>query len=324
LPKTSLYALENGISNASVCDAFDTLGEEGLIHKNGRKWVVGKKSMASTSVIPQKRKTVVFITGDISQWRWIVKEFRSTIEESFVEELDIFGMRLEECILREPKEAVDVLKKEKEISSIINELKDNYAGCFLRLNGSEGIDAFSFVEFLLSFGKPVIYYAMTSSAHVHLTGEKNPRWELLYQCSIHNEDHAATLIIDHLAANGHSKIAIPFFSRRDKSGEWQQKRILALKNAAGSNPSLPNIVVAAITEEDWVGRYYHWQEELFDDLLEKIIKHSNKNDSLSKVIRLRELWPSFKQIVDDLEISAIIAPNDNYATIRLAYVSPPH
>ncbi len=232
LPKLALLADELAASIKTVSSALYKLMAEDLLHKRGRRFIVGA-GPAKRSILMREPYVILVITRSRNLLRsmWNSERTRPFFETLSREAAQSNFHLLPVYTNPRPMESGQFGEGNQTVTDLLSRLDYRYFGSILACDPHE-IDQFEFLQTaLLSFKKPVIWFDRFNKypARQHAN---------FIRCHI-DEEAAAASVIELLGAFDHRAIAYPLRDVQD----WRVNRLRLLKRfGKGHNP--PITVVA--------------------------------------------------------------------------------
>lgn len=163
LPKLMFHALEHRISVNTVRAAYDRLVVDGLAHRKGKQWIVGKPRLGTHERrSADRRPTIVLLLHKESAWRDL---FSNVMTRPFClrlsEEADRHRIRLVCAVAgRSREEAITrVFPCEKDgVRQVIRSAGGNYQGTLIIAELGQLPELAEWSAWLLDFEKPVVWF----------------------------------------------------------------------------------------------------------------------------------------------------------------------
>jgi DNA-binding transcriptional regulator YhcF (GntR family) len=217
LPKLRYFTGTENVSSKTVVRAILRLNAEGLVHKSGKRWIVGPASPHRES--PQNQRSLIAAPVVLLVFP------RHAAAESFFNAQHLLGFALpfgnalqrfgiRQVMAVQSGSAADqypgILNGLDEVRAFIQKLGNHYQGAMVH-TGTETEHLETWLPELCSSGKPVVYFDSTnegpsfSRARLHL----GDRYFRLY----YDEPGAVKEAITTLTACGHQRIGLPVVTR---------------------------------------------------------------------------------------------------------------
>jgi DNA-binding transcriptional regulator YhcF (GntR family) len=287
LPKQKYFVVTEKVTDATVCRALALLGGRNLLHKKGKRWVVGPSPRyvpGAPSIQPAgpSSPVILILVPDYERWR-----------EFFVKHLRLFGLEFFAALRRHDVQFVVVQAEEmvsllphyhpvgrRQILKTIDELGKRYQGVFVYSAFRAFADIQDWIAWLLQFGKPVVWFDYDNSAPSMDRGAiGNERYFRLYS----SIDAAVALAIDALKRYGHSGVGVAMHGPYVREG-WSMRRIEAIRSATTRNAiGLSVESVENGLEKIWPAYGELREDDRFDDA---VLRYANDIESV-----LREAHP---------------------------------
>jgi len=247
LPKGDYFVQTRRIAYQTIAGAMRLLHAEGLIHKEGKRWIVGPPREQKTGMARISAPTVLLVvprTSDVVPFYG--DQHLAPFGSHFNTELASFGIRLTVATMylsaaHEPKQVSGFDEAEKRI----RRLGAQYQGALAHMSVPEA-DGNAWLEMLLSFRKPLVGFESAGGDPVMTPKRvlKTPWYRLFF-----DERAAVRMAIDKLASAGHRRIGFP--SPAGGSIDWAVRRIEMAREYAASHALHPEIVRVDQTEAFW-------------------------------------------------------------------------
>ncbi len=342
LPKVTAVTKSYRVSAATVLAASSGLLEQGLAHRKGRAYVVGRPRAARIRV--RNRQSVILIVQlEAHIWRELWNEpWTRPFIEAFMSQASVHGMQTQPVLATvqsKPENPFGIPSGITEIEHTIHQLGDRYMGTLLLgvnlpFEQKTGMDISRWVTRLSRFRRPVVWYDHANAAGpdspypaVHLLPRirANKRaWAVFSRC--HPDER---IVLRHtlrlLQEYGHHCMAYPCaLSHLQEAESWRLMRITILKELIRDECSdmvvvdERDVVPEAMpdgdeTLEDIVSRFCRPSHPYADRILSHLhkigpdIRLADASAEIRKFIHTARLLVPFLRRKD---ITAIIAPND--------------
>jgi len=319
LPKVDYFKISEHISPNTVAAACARLRNDGLIHKRGKQWIVGNAPSSAFPAAAARRPIVLLLFPFSREWGPFYEEgYVAPFAHAFTTELQHRGIMLTLAYIDKASEAqaadeLPILSGFDEIAAYVKSLGDSYLGALFY--SGMGIDPSSAacIDRLLTLGKPIIHFDHNDAqgewaAQFAARGKK-----ALVRC--HPDEQAACrLALETLAAAGHTRIGMPWFT--SELARWVPQRCDRLKEAArGMTPS-PAILDIEQTEPFWqytrqnfdLNRYAADIAAALTMAIPKTRGGVARHESLGA--QLVKHTPSLRRLLIDRQVTALVALND--------------
>jgi len=322
IPKFSYFQSEYHVGQDTISRAMQRLAREGLLHKRGRKWIVGPSSSARPGLVhtraggPSPRVALMLFPWLMDANNFFTPSHLEPFVSSFTDELIRRGISIQVVVQKrkelEPENTVAGLN---DIASLIDSLGGRYCGMIAHDVGFSAEETASFLHAMLAQKKPVVYFDSIGNQpgfNRSRFGPKKPFYRLFF-----NEEQAVALALNHLYCQGHRVIGFPDIPRYPYP--WVARRIQLARSAASRYDRPPRLIAPMQTEPFWTfnqSEALNVLNPLFDGIsrvlhLDKQLTHGIQAKSSIKRKLLSET-PSMAQIID-AGATAIIAGNDFFA-----------
>jgi len=253
VPKFAYFQTVHHVGQDTITRTMHRLAGEGLLHKRGRRWIVGPSPSAPAKLFGSSPRA-----GD-SPPKVVLLLFPNLMDANnffhpspfishFADELMKHGLKIE-IVLHDKQEleAVDTVTGIDGIESYINELGGRYYGLLAQNPGS----SLEYFQRCLAMAagkkKPAILYDpqnRLSSLTRTVFGGRAPFFRLFF-----DEAAAAALAVDVLVNRGHRVIGFPnMFTPRDP---WVAQRIECVRQAAARYGPPPRLICPKQAERFW-------------------------------------------------------------------------
>jgi DNA-binding LacI/PurR family transcriptional regulator len=229
LPKLGYFAYEKGISYKTIRRIFLDLVNEGLLHQQGKKWIVGP---GADHTAPSARRrsmqpVIVFIVNNLTTWRNLTDNTTvgfGRFLNALNEEAGKFGVRIlpvftELDALPGVPHAGDI----RDINHIIHRLDTRYLGAFVSTTPTELPGLRDTLYELCLLGRPVVWFDRFDLPDERLDPPITHRRFIRVH---HTEETALMSGLRHIAADGHRRIGIPI--KEGGTSPWRHERARAL------------------------------------------------------------------------------------------------
>ncbi len=286
LPKLKYFVVTEKVTDTTVCGALALLEQENLVHKLGKRWVIGPRAEHGGGGLPRQAASpsspaILILVPDYDRWR-----------EFFVKHLRVFGMEFFSALRRHDVQFVVVQADEstsllphhtpigrKQILRAIDELGNRYQGTFVHSEFRAFPDMQDWLTWLLQFGKPVMWFDYDNSApSMDRRAINNERYFRLYS----NIDTAVELALETLKRYGHTSIGVAHNGPYISEG-WSVRRVDAIRRMSLRHAASLDVDVQSRQEKIWPDFEALTENDLLDDV---VLRHANIIEA-----RLREADP---------------------------------
>lgn len=201
------------MSNTTILKAFQHCAQQGLLHKEGRSWVVGDRVRCAG---PERSPAVVLILeAGIGRFHSMSTIRTRRFSPSFQEEARRSGIQLTFGLTETWAAPSGTLPRDrKEIMGLISRLGYRYRGTLVVTGKSGFAEMADWVTLLGSAGKPVVWL------DIHDYGVNQPIRSKQFRRAHFSEDNAVCSALRHLAEYGHRTIGFSYNPRVP----WQVSR----------------------------------------------------------------------------------------------------
>jgi len=326
LPKFGFFLAQYHIASGTLHAALRKLSLEKIIHKSGKRWVVGPGSprtfLHRASAIPPP--AVMLLVRTKSDWRdFFNNTHTAAFAQSFNQEMVRFGIQMRIGLLDHfPDPSNTPGEDEIRYGDLVRTLKDHYQGTMIIANDLSGRELDTAYEQLARFDKPVVFFDAANRGAI--LSHRRPMRRCKFVRLFFDEQQAVELALAYLTANNHARIAVP---RRFPPVDWMERRCALLQAAAQRLSPGPELLFAQLTEPFWNLRDVPAGEDLFsayEKNVRKILRAGNKRECRTLLI---EKTPSMRGFLDR-RATALIGLNDRlaqeeYFWLRLAGIAVP-
>jgi len=278
LPKLKYFVLTKKVTENTVCAAFSMLREQNLVHKRGKRWLVGPSSASRVGVggpmaSGPSSPIILIVVPDYESWRlFFVEHLRAFMSEFFA------GLRHHgvQFVLVQAEEMGSSLARHhptgrNEIVKAIGEFGNRYQGAFVHSEYRVFPEIQDWISWLLKFGKPVVWLDYDDSApKVDRRAISSERYFRLYANIGNCVETALRVLRDH----GHSRIGVPHHGFHVNEG-WTMRRIETIRRIAEERFPSMKIDVQRGEESFWNDYRELVRDNVFD---ETILLHANAID----------------------------------------------
>lgn len=317
LPKHDYFSLTYNVSRRVIVDSLRMLEQQGIVHKKGKRWIVGpqESSVANAIGLPDGKPTVLILVSEDNDIRKVFKNIHVLpFSFEFEHETSKAGVVLT-TVKQEPSDAgaAVLVGGIEEIVSYAYHLGPHYLGTLVMHCGTNTVqDLDSIVPSLCRLGKPVVYFDSSNE------GEECSRKELggsscYYRCFF-DEYTMVQRALERLWKAGHRCIVVP--NHMPPESIWANRRIETIRECIRKEYPGMRMIETHAREQFW--SWMREDSEQIDQFLMKRVAHALSLDITSTSVvtslpgRLLSRTPSlvepFKQ-----EATAIVALNDSAA-----------
>jgi len=310
LPKLDVFVLQEHVTRHAIVRALNDLSRENLVHKAGKRWIVGPAGgMATAARAAQASPAALLVmTGDEDFQRLFLNNYLSPFVNAFYHEIDKAGMRLRIALRFKP--SIDAYPAPWGIDGVraeIERLGPNYRGAVIIDDYLEGNELGLWVDGLSCGGeKPVINFDASG------IGAERTRRELggnrRYYRMFFDEPAAVRLALRELAGAGHARIGFPTFGpdgafwtvRRYQSALIEARQFSPAPRIITETHSEPFFTFASLQDSTAISDFSKY-------LNSQLERHQAKNRSRQQAFMA--MTPSLTALLKD-DITALLCLND--------------
>jgi DNA-binding GntR family transcriptional regulator len=354
LPKYMHYTLSNHVSSATVAQACALLDEKKIVHKSGRRWVVGppQDDFAYASIAHHSGAGIPTVLMLVPKNAQALEELDMDFLRPFIDEFLVqmaqFNVR---CLFVqsevEPSPIPMFACGRKEILALIQSCRDRFLGTLIPVQWACFPDLKEWIEWLQQFKKPVVWYDFTNYGDAFGRNEK-PRGEYYRCCS--NESALVDLALETCSRMGHRTLGCPLYypySNDPNPAGWFHARRAYMEQAVKRRNANLSLVFPQHKEKLWeqYDAEYYWKfQSDYDpeninrngcrsgnpmrghiDFLAASLRKSYPNMSRLAFNALLQQKvfasvPSLMSLVQNKDVTAILAPNQWLAVNYLEWL----
>ena len=303
LPKGDYFVQTRRVAYQTIAGAMRLLHGDGLIHKDGKRWVVGPHRQLKTALRSSAPTVLLVVPRTSDVVPFYSDQHLAPFSTHFSTELASFGIRLTVVPMylsaaQEPDQVSGIEEAEKRT----RRLGSQYQGALALMGLPEaGTDAW--LEMLLSFKMPVVGFDYAGGDPI-MTPKRAFRtaWYRLF----FDELSAVRMAIDKLADAGHRRIGFPNLARG--TIDWATRRIEMARQCAASHECHPEILTIDHAESFWNPFGQAALPPFFQRFVNALPEPASKQIPPSPAT-LRRHTPSLAGLLDR-GITALLAAND--------------
>jgi DNA-binding transcriptional regulator YhcF (GntR family) len=346
LPKTVYLAAKMRMSHRNIVKVLRELQKEKLIHKSGKKWVVGPPQ-PQTNIpfqpeinLGKNARAVIILSRKLNDFKSIEKNDK--LSSFFLELID----ELEKCSTRiilcgtDPSENGGISPAGLyNVECLVRSLGDKYAGSIIAPHlYPEPVDgtARQWISLLHTGKKPVVWCDVQDLGPNHLSRETAADGSGFYSI-LQNRSDAVTLAVKTLWDSGHSSICCPFYA--DVKGMSNSSREIKNTCLSVTSESFPGAKVFPLEiggmELDqslsmWDKRHaYATPRELLNYIRKRNLTGTDKPDNAShdpmpSRAELAAGMPQMAELIFDKGVTAVLGPNDFFICQLFGWLSLLH
>ena len=315
-PKFAYFESTYRVSTDTISAAFLALAKEWIVHKLGRRWIIGPARRRAASAVARGQPTVLLAVPYLGNLRGLFEfSFNARFMIPFSEELMRAGIRQHFAQMRTIDSEEIQRRAIRDAEALIRQSGDRYLGAFVH-RGPYRFDEYHdnmdrWINFLRTRDKPVVFFDSNGANEIYSRARYGncPRY-----FRMHFDEHAGVrCALDALTGAGHRRIGFPVPS--EEPSEWITLRAKIAETILRQSCPDSEMLIVALREGIWNVSAH----DVYDSMYSKITA-SRKGKQSGKGFRssyraLLESTPSFRELLEK-QVTAIIAPNDTFA---LAY-----
>jgi DNA-binding GntR family transcriptional regulator len=315
LPKVGFISSQEGMSPDTVCAALKILADEGLVRKQGKRWLAGKPDAQLNSISASSRiqhrnpPAILLLVPDYAYWdKAYHEDHPGKFVQNFYLEIERMGIETHMVTVSDSGESFFAHGRPR-IQSLIQSLGDRYKGTMYIAHDAD----MGLLSWLGRFKNPVVWLDLECLVK-DMDMRSIPGGAKLFRC-LKDEEGAVTMALDTLAGLGHYRIGFPIL--RSPEFPWMIHRSQVLKEIAATYKPLMAIVEIEHHEDFWSPKPWQGPED-FTAWLKT--RYATANKVSKKGHSLREMVPSLMEMLDKEKsarfggpVTAILAPNDYFA-----------
>ena len=223
LPKIDSFVKTYHVSSHTVVRAFRGLIRKDIIHKDGRRHVVGTPIKSPGN----GRKTgnsyvILALLLDSRTWLNLQSPRTAQFVHAFLNELEPRHLQLQPVYLDYPRAWENTVNGPQAIVSYAENLGSRYLGAVVPLRSKTLSPTAPVIEQLLRLDRPVIWVDAVDERNV-----PQPRNRRFYRC-LFSEEKAVYPAVEALAKLGHHSVGYAY----EETTDWQYKRAAILESSA--------------------------------------------------------------------------------------------
>ncbi len=250
LPKLDYFVVTEKVGRFTVTAAFRRLSRNGLIHKVGKRWVVGPPSPPTPAPIATAKPVVVVVSDSFNS---LLRGYTSGFLQPFASSLEwVFDKaQVRKILSSPPRETVEVPAESpfRRIRAAIAEAGSNYLGMLIFATRPLREHLRSWIRTGLRSDRPVVVLDSTPGGFHRHDFRTNPR---RYFRLMVDEDAAVSLLLQHLAARGHRTAGVMRYAL--PGYDWIDDRIERIQREARKTSPPVRVVMSTQTEPLWEPR----------------------------------------------------------------------
>jgi len=316
-PKFSYFESLYHISTDTITGALQTLAAEGMVHKKGKRWIVGPGiRLAGRKAAATDQPAVLIAVPYLGNLRGLFEfSFNARFMIPFSEELMRAGMRQHFVQMHTIDPAQTQQRAIRDADALLRRLGDRYLGAFVHRGPyrfdeyHENMDAW--IDFLAMRGKPAVFFDANGTNGIFSRARygKYAGYHRLYF-----DEHAGVrCALDALTEAGHRRIGFPVPS--EEASEWISLRAKMAQTISRESAAPAEIISIAQREGIWNVSTFDTYDSMYAKIAASRTGRQSRPRLQSSHRGLIANTPSFRTLLEK-QVTAIIAPNDAYA---LAY-----
>jgi DNA-binding transcriptional regulator YhcF (GntR family) len=321
LPKLDYFVIGQHVSRTTVSKAFKMLEQEGLIRKQGRRWIVGSSPRRSSGAAALRSKdtpVVVMVVPAHNVWADMLDEHLRPFASEFFAELSRHRFSHVLCQRSDPNPFRRAFATGKdETLSLVRALGRRYAGTLIVGQPDRFPDIKTWVKALARCERPVLWFDYDNSAPAF--DRRTVGFDKFYRCFC-DESKCVSLALDRLSRFGHTTVAVPI-CRALARDYWFSRRVELIRDTGSRLHSPVDIISVRQDEPVWEQiRKLEGHNVTFERINEMFVDQKRAHPRTSDAAVRRMLagallheFPSLASILAMKEVTAIFAPNQSLA-----------
>jgi DNA-binding GntR family transcriptional regulator len=234
LPKFSFLAASHRVSTATIASAVATLSDENLVHKSGKRWIVGARPPKQSGLrVHGVRAPVALIAvpWDVDWYNLANNQHPMPFLNALTSELTKGGISYQ-VVQRNPQKpgSTPLVAGLDAVMRYIRTLGDSYAGSLIIENKPDASDFPRWATVLSCTGKkPAIYFDATGEGAACSRTALNAG--KCYFRLHFDEPSAVACALDHLLSRGHRIVGVPLYQGLGYD-DWPKRRLEIIRPAA--------------------------------------------------------------------------------------------
>ncbi len=333
LPKFEVIASEYRVSRTTVAGAVEILAAEDLVRKEGRKWIVhgatGSARITGNTVL---KGTVVLLMQGPRQWFKMASNPRiASFCDVFTSEVQKSRHLLKSALLKEAVPCTYGLPTGlAQTLQYIGKLKEGYRGALVTVQTASRLK--EWLPSLTRLGRPVvIFHIVPQTTESSLQLESYPGVTHVYS----SERRIVETALETIVQAGHRNIGYPI----PADTPWIWERYNLLSRTASAEHSSVRISCAAMDPAFWDEMRNEGFLEAYERLRKTGLPHMRA--TAAEFIHRARTSPSFSPdwpsrhtagtllslshvlvpLIRDMNVTALIAPNDHWASAIYSWLS---
>jgi len=325
LPKFKYFVITEHVTDHTVSRAVKMLRDDNLVHKEGKRWIVGPvqqarpRASATQSPLSFSGPVVLVLLPTLGMWDLFFSRQLSPFASTFCSELDrhriLYVLVQKDDTSPAPR---FLFRGRRTILDLINRLGSRYRGTIV-LSQFEMFPALDeWIAWLSQFKQPVIWLDH-DDALPYMDRRKIPR-DNYFRCS--NDEHAAVgLAVENLCCTGHSSIAVPMRAQYLVDG-WATRRMRLIEEECHKRSPSLTVHRRDLTEDLWArDEVYFENRVVMADHVNSLLadlerRHAGVTEGRHGDVLRRELsnaFPSLATLLKDTKATAVLALNQRLA-----------
>jgi DNA-binding GntR family transcriptional regulator len=319
LPKVQYFTLSEHVGENTVCEAFRMLRDDKLVHKRGKRWIVGPRQPGrGVRLRDASLPTVLILVPSYGQWQELFSDHLYPFVSEFRSELT--RHRFRSVMVQSDGSAVSrklFPTGRREILQMIQSLGERFRGVLISSQFALFPDLEQWARWLCQSAAPVVYLDHDNSAP-HLDRRRIARRSFYRFCA--EEDALVEVAIRNLHRCGHRRILIPRCNKY-ANALWPGRRIARIEQLAAQ--CTPTVSVRLLDQQE---RHWLRWDDTRDDTMVRYVDDSlhaiaskypaAKANERERLLRekLRSDFPSLAALAQQSDCTAIVALNQWLAT----------
>jgi DNA-binding LacI/PurR family transcriptional regulator/DNA-binding transcriptional regulator YhcF (GntR family) len=342
MPKSEYLVTRLKVSRRTLAQIFTGLLKECLVHKKGKKWIVGpaRSNVAiferPSLVLSDNARVIVVLCPSFKNWNTLLRHHRfNTFALTLTEEIERHHMRFVLCGTDSEENGPFSPAGLIHVKHLVATFGERYQGTILVGNFEAASQDTAPAPWLAMFGefkKPVIWCDILNVGIEHISHEGIPPNTELYSVLVDNVA-AAHAALRPLADLGYRLIGIPYAQEESAPVGWSVKRAELLADIASKNYPAIKIVQTDVSGPLWwphlSGIHPEWNspEKLFEEMKGRIIRFVNSHPESEEIAakpaesQFAAAVPNLCKLLQEDRVTALIAPSEFFAIQFFAWLS---
>lgn len=311
MEKMEALAAAHHVSKTTVRKACEILMKKGLVHKRGKRYIIGNRPSNWKSHAVRNGGTVAVLIRNAASCSWLLRSYRtSPFLRSFIHGLDRASVRMVQVQYGENPAVVNTEFGRQSFDAFIGRYGTDFLGmlCLVTHRDLPRLD--DFLWYWTTFKKPIVWFDYRGD-NFKTISTSAVRKRRLYRCRF-GESEAVLHALEALCAHGHRTVAFPNCMMQHR--EWVAHRAAIIEKVIAKH-SLPLSVAV-----------FNSPEYLFSsndpELANKSTTNRKDADIITRIVTqfphqfhtvMSSSTPVLKAVLTREAFTAILAPNDELA-----------